>query len=252
VSYGTGNFKQGLALFEELIRIEQVMNADQIAGAPTLANHAFGLEQVGRYEAALAEYALATSGAERSGELVGKAYGLVGQASVLVQMGRSELARETLARATELTRQGVPETHPVNVRARVVRAQLDAANGALEAAGAHFTAVIELLRAQGVSHVVVASAYRQRAEVALRQGDRLRALADAQQALELARSLQGGETFSSYTGLASLTLGRIERDAGHADRALEAFRGAEENLLNTLGPEHPATISARAMVAEFR
>jgi serine/threonine-protein kinase len=252
VSYGTGNFKQGLALFEELIRIEQVMNADQIAGAPTLANHAFGLEQVGRYEAALAEYALATSGAERSGELVGKAYGLVGQASVLVQMGRSELARETLARATELTRQGVPETHPVNVRARVVRAQLDAANGALEAAGAHFTAVIELLRAQGVSHVVVASAYRQRAEVALRQGDRLRALADAQQALELARSLQGSETFSSYTGLASLTLGRIERDAGHADRALEAFRGAEENLLNTLGPEHPATISARAMVAEFR
>jgi tetratricopeptide (TPR) repeat protein len=167
-------------------------------------------------------------------------------------MGRGDQATETLVRAAKLTRQGIPETHPVNVRARLVQAQIDAANGALEAAGGHFTAVIELLRAQGVSHVVVASAYRQRAEVALRQGDRSRALADAQQALELARHLQGGEPFSSYTGLASLTLGRVERDARHADRALAALRVAEENLLNTVGPEHPDTALAHAMVAERR
>jgi len=134
----------------------------------------------------------------------------------------------------------------------VVQGQIDAANGALDSASANFTAVIEMLRARGVSHGVVTSAYRQRAEVALRQGDRSRALADTQEALELARRVQGAEKFSSYTGLASLTLGRIERDAGHADRARDAFRVAEENLLNTLGAEHPATISAHAMVAEFR
>jgi tetratricopeptide (TPR) repeat protein len=252
VNLGTGNFKQALALFEEVMRIERLLNADQGANTPTLANHAFGLEQIGRYEEALAEYALATTATERSGEPLGKAYGLIGQASVLVQMLRNEQAGEMLERAAKLIGEEVPPTHPVNVRARMVRAQIDVARGALQSATAHFTAVIDGLRAQGVSHVVITSALRQRAEVALRQGERTRALADAQQAVELARRLQGGARFSSYTGLASLTLGRVERDAGHADLAAAALRVAEENLLNTLGPEHPSTALAHTMGAEPR
>lgn len=246
-SYGTGNFRQGQQLHEEVARLEERLNPGQIANPGTLANHAFGLEQIGRYAAALAQYELAAGAAERSGERVGQAYALVGQASALVQSGSAALAGERLASAAELAGQTLPETHPVNVRARLVRAQIDAENGALDSAAAHLTALIELFRAQGLSHSIVANAYRQRADLALRRRDPSRARADAEQALELARRLQGSERYSSYTGLALLTLGRVEQETGNADRAREAFRSAEQNLLNTLGDEHPGTVAARAL-----
>jgi eukaryotic-like serine/threonine-protein kinase len=248
-SNGTGNFARGLAPYEELMRIEERLNADKVPGAPTLANHAFVLEQLGRYDAALAEYDLAGRAAERSAELAGRAYALVGQASVLAQTGRGEEAAKALDQATRLTPQGLP-THPVNVRARLVRGQIEAANGAPDAAAGHFTAVIEALRAKGVTHGVMTSAYRQRAEVALRQGDLARARADAQQALDISRRLQGREAWSSYTGLAALTLGRVERAEGHIDLARSTFRSAEENLRNALGAGHPGAELARSLANE--
>jgi serine/threonine-protein kinase len=248
-SYGTGNFKRGLALLEEVAGLEERLNPGQIANPATLANHAFGLEQIGRYEAALAQYEQAAGAAERSGERLGQAYALVGQASALVQSGRGALARTRLAESAQLAGATLPETHPISVRSRLVRAQIDAENGALDAATAQLTAVIELFRAQGLSHSVVANAYRQRAELALRQADLARARSDVEQALELARHLQGSEPYSSYTGLALLTLARVEQKAGNAQRAQEALRGAAENLSNTLGAEHPSTVDARAPAA---
>jgi serine/threonine-protein kinase len=248
-SYGTGNFRQGLALLEEVARLEERLNPGAVANPATLANHAFGLEQVGQYEAALKQYQRAADAAERSGERVGQAYALVGQASVLVQSGRAAQASDRLARSAQLAGPTLPDAHPVRVRSRVVKAQIDAEGGAVDSAVAQLTAVIELFRARGLSHAVVANAYRQRADLALRQADPTRARADAEQALELARRLQGSERHSSYTGLALLTLGRVEQAAGSAQRAQDAFRDAERNLRDTLSEAHPATVAVRSLAA---
>jgi serine/threonine-protein kinase len=248
-SYGTGNFKHGLALFEELIRLEKAMNATQTATTMTLANYAFGLEQVARYDAALAAYGRTAEETGRTGDFASKAYALIGQASVLVQTGRTDEAEHTLHEATKAITKTLPESHPVNIRRAMVQGQIAAHRGDLPAAARSFSAVIDLLTAQGVTHAVMAAAYRHRAEVAWRQGDRERALADARKALELARKLQGGQRFSSYTGLASLTLGRLLRDAGATAAAAEALATAEVHLVNTVGAEHPGALLARKLAA---
>jgi len=47
--------ERGLGAVGEVVRLEQVRTPTE-RGSPTLANHAWGLEAVGRYEDALAEY----------------------------------------------------------------------------------------------------------------------------------------------------------------------------------------------------
>jgi tetratricopeptide (TPR) repeat protein len=212
-----------------------------------LGNRAFGLEQLGRYEEALAAYERTFDAAERTGFVAAKAYSLAGSANVYASLDDTTQAQRNLDRAKPLIA-GLAEAHPARIRHAMVQARVEAARGELDAARKRFSGVIALMSKQGLSHPALASAYRQRAELALKLGDRERALPDAERALELARKLQGDLPHSDLTGVAWLTLARVLAN-GDAHRSREALQMAESNLVNTVGVDNPDAQAARRLLA---
>jgi serine/threonine-protein kinase len=73
------------------------------------------------------------------------------------------------------------------------------------------------------------------------------AAADATRALNMLKNTVQPGTFSSFLGHAYLTLGRALEDQGRREEANAEFRSAAEHLQNTLGPQHPDTLSAQRL-----
>jgi serine/threonine-protein kinase len=71
------------------------------------------------------------------------------------------------------------------------------------------------------------------------------AAADAAQGLSLAQSAIQAGTYSQLVGSAHFALGRALAAQGQTDQARSAFRAAEEQFQNTLGPDDPDTRTAR-------
>ncbi|HKO66575.1 MAG TPA: serine/threonine-protein kinase [Burkholderiaceae bacterium] len=248
VRYGMGDFKRGLEIFDESIQLAQKVQGNEPIPPSILGNRAFGLEQLGRYKEALAAYERTFDAGERTGFVAAKAYSLAGSANVFAALGDPTEAQRSLDRATPLIG-GLAEAHPARIRHTMVQARVEAARGELNAASKRFTGVIELMSKQGLSHPALASAYRQRAELALKLGDREQALTDAERALELARNLQGDLPHSDLTGLAWLTLARVFRANGDAQRSREALQMAEVHLINTVGIDNPDARAAQRLLA---
>jgi len=248
VRYAMSDFKRGLEIFDESIQLAQKVQGNEPIPPTMLGNRAFGLEQLGRYEEALAAYERTFDAGERTGFVAAKAYSLAGSANVFAALGDPAKAQRSLDRATPLIG-GLAEAHPARIRHTMVQARVEAARGEFDAARKRFTGVIDLMSKQGLSHPALASAHRQRAELALKLGDRERALTDAERALELARNLQGDLPHSDLTGLAWLTLGRVLRANEDAQRSRKALEMAEAHLINTVGLDNPDTQAARRLLA---
>jgi len=247
VRYAMSDYRGGLELFEQVLRVTE-RQGGAVVPPGVLANRAFGLEQLGRYDEALAGYERTLATSRANGFVAGEAYALVGRASVLMSLGRTEAAQASLVEA-ETPMQTLPAAHSARVRGALAQARIDIARGDLDAAGQRYTDVIERLRAQKAATPPLVSAYRGRAELRLRQGDVAHALEDAQAAVDIARNMQGSNAHSDTTGLAWLTLGRVLRASGTADRAPGALLAAHDELRQTLGNDHPETRAARELLA---
>jgi len=168
---------------------------------------------------------------------------------VLAALGRTEEAQASLEQA-DSPMQALPPAHSARIRSALVQARVDLARGDLDAAARRYSAVIDRLRAQKVETPPLVSALRGRAEVALKRGDATAALADAEAAVAIARSLQGSNTHSDATGLAWLTLARVLRASGAGERSAQAIANAHTELAQTLGSEHPETRAAGELLAQ--
>jgi tetratricopeptide (TPR) repeat protein len=250
VEYGSGDFKRGLALYEEALRAAERLSGDGPISPAILGNYAFGLEGLARNEDALKAYDQTLAAADRNGFLAGQAYALIGKASVLTQMGDTAQAQRDLQRAAALMQGKVPESHPAQIRMTMVQARIDVTQGRLDNARRAFTRVIELLSQRNVSHPVMASALRQRAEIDAREGKRAEALADAQKAVQIAAGLQAGKPYSDDTGLAYLTLGRLLQASGDRERAHAALQSAVDHLTHSVGADHPDSRAAQGLLAQ--
>ncbi|HEX6704205.1 MAG TPA: serine/threonine-protein kinase [Albitalea sp.] len=247
ILYSMSDYRGGLALFEQELQAAQ-RQGGSVLPPGIVANRAFGLEQLGRYDDALAGYALTLDASQRNGFVGGQAYALVGRASVLTALGRIEPAQASLDEASALL-QALPPAHSARVRHSLVQGRIDAARGDAAGAATRFGTVIELLAAQKAATPPLVQAHRLRAEAALLRGDAPQALADASKALALARSLQGTNPHSDLTGLASLTLGRALRKGDELARTREALSTAQAELSATLGADHPDTRAASELLA---
>jgi tetratricopeptide (TPR) repeat protein len=250
VAYGTGDFKRGVALFEESLRMAERLSGDSPVSPGILGNYAFGLEALARNEAALKAYDRTLTSATGNGFLAGQAYALTGKASVLAQMKDFPQAQVALRQAAGLMKGKVPESHPAQIRLAMIQARMDAAQGRLDDASRAFTHVIDLMTERGAAHPAIASAQRQRAEIEAQQGRGTEALADAEKALQMAEGLQGGKPYSNDTGLAHLTLARVLLKAGDGERARIALQSAVAHLSDSVGDEHPDTREAHRLLAK--
>jgi serine/threonine-protein kinase len=242
------DYRGALELYDRAI---EITGRHGPSGVPpgALANRAFCLEQLGRYDQALAGYERTLGASRANGFVAGEAYALVGRASVLVSLGRADEAQQSL-READAPMLSLPAAHSARVRGAIVQARIDLARGDLAAAARGYGDVIERLRAQKATTPPLVTAYRGRAEVRLRQGDAAGALADAQAALDMARALQGTNAHSDQTGLAWLTLARAQRANGADDKSLQALGSAHAELKQTLGDDHPETRAAAELLAQ--
>jgi tetratricopeptide (TPR) repeat protein len=250
VAYGSGDYRRGVALLEELLHTIERLSGDSPPSAGLIANYAFGLEKLSRYDDALKAYDRARAAAQTSGFLAAEAYSLVGKANVLTIQGEYALAEAAAAQATALMAGKVPDYHASQVRLTLLKARLDLAQDRAQSAEATCAKLIALLEGRGTTTPPLVTAYRQRAEARARQGQRDAGLADAEKAVAIARTLQSqtAKPWSDDIGLAHLSLGRVLLAAGQSDRAQTALSTAVEHLGGALGAEHPDTRAARALL----
>jgi hypothetical protein len=71
------------------------------------------------------------------------------------------------------------------------------------------------------------------------------ALADAERAIELAKTGQSSEPFSAYTGGALRALGFVKERVGERRQAAEAYGLAAAHFASTLGESNPQTRQAK-------
>jgi hypothetical protein len=73
-------------------------------------------------------------------------------------------------------------------------------------------------------------------------------MADAQRALDVSRRLQGDKPYSSFTGQSLLLMATVHESGGEHFRAQVLAGQAAAHLSVTLGPDHPDTHRAKALV----
>jgi eukaryotic-like serine/threonine-protein kinase len=246
----SGDLLNALQRYDALLVSHERRAPGSAAPTPVLGNRAQALERLARWPQALQAYADTVRAGEQLNDVPGRCYGLVGTASVLLHLGRRDEARQALARAAELTRDGVLDGHPAKLRATAVQARLDLEED--RAADAHraLTGLIDAVRSRGTAEGFMAMALRLRAEAALALGRPADARADADMALAIAQRRQGGKPFSGDTGMALLALGLAQRAAGQAVEARPILEQAVEHLSQTAGPHHPDAERARRLLAE--
>ncbi len=174
------------------------------------------------------------------------------QSEVRLAQGRIDEAQALLAAAREQLGDKAA-THQSPAPALLFQqARIDRAVGDPAAALAVLDEIDRRVRANPttaenpVSHCL---RLRERADTLLDLGHTALAAADARQALAAARQLQGAAPASSYTGLALLTLARVQQAQGDTPAARDSARAAEAQLAPSLGAAHPETGRAARMAA---
>jgi serine/threonine protein kinase len=174
------------------------------------------------------------------------------QSEVRLAQGRIDEAQTLLAAAREQLGDKAATNQSPAPALLFQQARLDRVAGNPGAALAALDEIDRRVRANQTTTENPVSHYlrlRERAETLLDLGRTAFADADAQQALAAARQLQGAAPASSYTGLALLTLARVQQAQGDARAARDSARAAEAQLAPSIGASHPETGRAARLAA---
>ena len=173
-------------------------------------------------------------------------YCLLGLAGVAVDLHDSTAATMYLRKFEQLpsTVTGEESPSPLWLAQMLARGRLHIEDGRYDAALIDFDRALR--RSSGPNAVAPRLG---KAEAELLAGNATGAALDAQLALDMAVSLQGGLPYSNRTGLAWLMLGRALRETGESGRARAAFESATQHLSNTVDTDHPALLEARRLLA---
>lgn len=213
-------------------------------------NMAVALRALGRFEAAREAYVQTRSAAVQLHGSQGpyEILGLVGQALCLLELGRkaeAELAaRDALAVQATLS-EPLPAVSPAKVGLVLMQARLLLAEGG----AAKALTLLDGLAAQAQrvegGGAALGAVHPARADALLLLQRLPEAQAAAEAAVALAHQRKGSATHSSAVGLASWTLARVHRQAGHQEAARLALETALQHMLPTVGAEHPYAVQAR-------
>jgi serine/threonine protein kinase len=251
VALGSGDFQRGLQMTEKLLRSEQAIAGSEPVWPVIIANYAHALEVVGRFDEALAAFDQAYDSAVKNGFVSAQGYALIGKANILVQTNSLDQAQTELDRAAAILHGKVSDTSSTQMRRMLVQTELDAARGKLKVAQDGIAHVVELLNAQGdKTNSALVTAYRQRAEIELKLDDPAKAKEDALKAVELARKIGEGNSYSAFTGQANLILGTVLHAQGDNAAARTALTTAVQHLDKTEGADHPDTRRAQKILTE--
>jgi eukaryotic-like serine/threonine-protein kinase len=237
----TGDFVGALDKYEHALG-----NATKhaVGGQPPIVlvfNYARMLAQLGRLDAALSLYERDLPRAEQAGSRKTMVNGLLGKTRVLLALGQTQAAQAAFDTAAAEIGTNVARETPEGIGAYAVEAKLAAAHGDLSHAVEAYTHAVDFFERRQLKIGALAAALYGRGEVHLLAGDTQAALADAQRALEISRTLQGQKHASAHTGLSLALLSRIQDSGGNKVEGERLAREAAAQLREALGPEHPET-----------
>jgi serine/threonine-protein kinase len=243
-----GDVKQALSLFDEVIRLSKANTTGSDPPPYVLANRGGALLALGRYQEAIAQADEAGRVAERAGSQAFQASALLTKAGAAIEQDDFVTAGEWLDAASVFVR-SLPPDNNIALIVSLRRGRLALRQRQWGAAAEFVRPVIATFEARKLRTSTLAIALRVRAESAARRGDLAAALRDAEDALAIARNLQGARRFSLQTGLARLLVAELRLEAGDADAARTAARQAVEHLTEMLGSGHRDTQHARMLAA---
>jgi tetratricopeptide (TPR) repeat protein len=244
VGGAAGTPKRAVALYDQALAILEERDPGGSPPAYMIHNWARSLQFVGRFAEARAAFELGAQLAVRQENQEMQGYCLLGLAGVAADLHDRTAAATYLQKFEKLPGRVTGEENPVWPAQMLARGRLHIEDGRFDAALIDFDRALR--RSSGTN---VFAARLGKAEAELLAGSADAAAADAQVALEIAASLQGGLPYSNRTGLAWLMLGRTLRETGQPLRAHAAFESAATHLANTVDTNHPALVEARRLLA---
>jgi tetratricopeptide (TPR) repeat protein len=239
---------RALQLYDEISRIAEQREPGAEPPRTVVANRARTLVAVGRFAQARVVYQQACRQAEQQDDVIGRLQCALGLASLDIQTHALVEAAADLKRADELLDIDLSPASPPMIFRTALEGRLDLAAGRLREARELFDRVL----ATKVISPTIFSAQLGRAEIELALGNHAAAIREAQSALRIANSMQGGLPYSNQTGLAHLVPGRAWRQQGESARARAAFEAAVVQLSHTVDADHPKLAQARQALEESR
>ena len=244
VAGAAGTPKRAVALYDQALAIVEERNPGGAPPAYMIHNRGRSLQLVGRFAESQAAYELGEQLAARQESHEIQGYCLLGLAGVAADLHDRTAAAMYLRKFEQLPATVSGEDSPVWPAQMLARGKLDIEDSRFDAALSDFDRAL-----RGSSGTSAFTARLGKAEAEVLAGKAAGAISDAQVALDLAASLQGGVPYSNRTGLAWLMLGRALRETGESVRAHAAFESATQHLSNTVDPDHPALREARRLLA---
>jgi serine/threonine-protein kinase len=217
-----------------------------------LNNYARNLLDLHRFPEARDYAERANAAARRAGDEIVVTHALFLRASLYRQQADFEGARRCLAELEGRLERDHPPGHFYFAVLESERGLLAEARGELRDARAAQDRALALAEAGEGDPTFVALVLARRAALALASGQQEAARADAARALELERETAEPDARSSWTGRASLILGRALEAGGRLAEAHAAFTEALAHLEPALGADHPETQNARRLVLATR
>jgi len=246
VSNVAGVPKRALELYRQTLSIATESNPAGNPPAALIYNRARSLESIGRYREARDDYELGLLLSAQQKDAHAQINCLLGLASVAEQTHDQPSAAQYLERTLRLNGIALPADSPPMIRRELIQGKLQLAAGKLDEARAAFNRVLEMKR----KNPTALDATLGKAEVDLLEGNSIAAVRNAQAAVDLATSLQGGVQHSNYAGLAWLMLGRALQKGGETAPAHQAFENALSHLSATVDADHPAIAQARQLMSD--
>lgn len=242
VSLSAGDAKSALLRFDELLAL-LARTGSGAQGHHELASRGAALLLLGRYREAVDSFDRAIMSAQADGRVELQAYCLASAGASLRELGELDQAALYLRRVEAMDVTARPPGSSAAAQEHHLRGRLALSRGDLPLARREFTAQLGG-RKTGAPAV---NALIGRAETGLHEGRLELAASDAQEALRLARSLQGSIPHSVRTGLAWLIEGEVRARQGDPTGAREAFAAAVDQLSHSADAAHPALKRALAL-----
>ena len=237
------------ALFRRAIAIGKTGEGEEVQSPIVLTNYARSLREIGRLDEAAKFAERGYNDSKRVGIEINHA--LLERARVYTLQGKFDRADAMLAEVEPRLNRTLPPGHFAFAVLEFEKARNAAARGDLDTALKFVNRAVEIdeaaIKAGKEGNYYLPSLLSGRSDIELRAGLVDAAAADASRAVNLVQQKLQPGAFSCIQGRAFLALGRALRAQSKSDEARVAFRSAVENLLPTIGPDHPDTRNARQM-----
>jgi tetratricopeptide (TPR) repeat protein len=248
-----GNPRAAHAHYERALEISRSLAPDAEPPSTQLANLARMLSTLGRYPEAREKYELVLAQARRQAYIEDQVSALLGLARIAfltddLQRSQRLIDEASAARSRE---GGVLQGGVVDTDLQITQARLWMRQGRNDEARAVFTKMLDQLAASGSRGSLTASLLVFRSQTFAAQNQIAEALADAQQALPIARAAQGDQPHSFPTGQVWLTLAKLQHQEGRSAQAGESVANALANLEATLSSDHRLIAEGRELAAQL-